>query len=354
MKIHDLLEDRRDFLRGRYLPLITKKLDQLKIPNNLLGKIAAMPGDFIPEQIFNWLVSRDPTPNRRYLGWILTCAIDRLVPFEDLEYLPDALGQYDELKRTNQLPPEARDINRIRTPSQLDTLLTSNQQSQVTASEEERQAALEQSRVVYQDSNWLVVIPETEQAAQFWGRGTQWCTAYGDPRGLHPKRSCQYAEYAPEGPLVIAINQQQPDERYQFHEASQQYMDRNDEPVDDDHLRSLVKRWTTAMIKSMVRYLPAYLIRFIREPSEEMQLAAVRQDGYAIQHLRDPSEAVQLAAVLQNSESIQHIREPSEAVQLVAVQEDAWVIQYIKNPTPRVIKLAREQGYDRHGHRINP
>jgi hypothetical protein len=38
----------------------------------------------------------------------------------------------------------------------------------------------------------------------------------------------------------------------------------------------------------------------------------------------------------------------------VAVQEDAWVIQYIKNPTPRVIKLAREQGYDRHGHRINP
>jgi len=65
-----------------------------------------------------------------------------------------------------------------------------------------------------------------------------------------------------------------------------------------------------------------YAIHYIKNPSEEMQLAAVTQDGYAnaIHYIKNPSEAVQLAAVTQNGGVIQYIKNPSEAIQLAAVK----------------------------------
>lgn len=41
----------------------------------------------------------------------------------------------------------------------------------------------------------------------------------------------------------------------------------------------------------------AHAIKYIENPSEKIQLAAVRGDGIAIQHIKNPSEKVQLAAV---------------------------------------------------------
>jgi len=42
------------------------------------------------------------------------------------------------------------------------------------------------------------------------------------------------------------------------------------------------------------------LIQFIDNPSEELQLVAVAEDGYSIQHIQNPSEKIQLAAVKQD------------------------------------------------------
>jgi hypothetical protein len=83
-------------------------------------------------------------------------------------------------------------------------------------------------------------------------------------------------------------------------------------------------------------------IQYIKNPSEAVQLAAVQQDVWAIYHITNSSEAVQLAAVRQNGRAIQYIKNPSEAVQLAAVQQDRWLIQYINNPTPKVLALAKQ------------
>jgi hypothetical protein len=74
-------------------------------------------------------------------------------------------------------------------------------------------------------------------------------------------------------------------------------------------------------------------IQFIAKPSERVQLAAVKQDGYAIQYIANPSEAMQLAAVTQDGLAIGHIKNPSEAAQLAAVKQHGWAIRYIANPS---------------------
>ena len=85
------------------------------------------------------------------------------------------------------------------------------------------------------------------------------------------------------------------------------------------------------------------LIQFIDNPSEEVQLAAVKENGLSIKYIQNPSERVQLAAVKEIPYSIQHIKNPSERVQLAAVEENPYSIHYIKNPSERVKDLYREK-----------
>jgi hypothetical protein len=85
------------------------------------------------------------------------------------------------------------------------------------------------------------------------------------------------------------------------------------------------------------------LIQFIDNPSEEVQLAAVKKLGSSIQYIQNPSERVQLAAVKDNPSSIQYIQNPSEKIQLVAVKQNPYSIYCIKNPTEGVKQLYRKK-----------
>jgi hypothetical protein len=88
------------------------------------------------------------------------------------------------------------------------------------------------------------------------------------------------------------------------------------------------------------------VIRFIKDPSYELQLAAVNQNGNAIQYIKDPSEEVQLAAVNQNGRALQYIKYPSYELQLAAVNQNGNAIQYIKDPSEEV-QLAAVTQYGR-------
>ena len=224
---------------------------------------------------------------------------------------------------------------------------------------------MRESQLIYQDANWLIVTPRTEKAAQFWGRGTEWCTAWGDPRGLHPKRSCQFDEYNADGPLVVIINKQDPQERYQWHDASYQYMDRDD---NDD--TTMMKKLPQQAWAAVVPFVPELAlkhmknftkevqlavvthngkaIRLIQNPSPEFQLAAVKQDGIVIEYIENPSREVQMAAVTQKGIAIVYINNPSPEVQLAAVKQDGNAIAYIKNALPEVQLAAVTQN----GHAI--
>ena len=62
-----------------------------------------------------------------------------------------------------------------------------------------------------------------------------------------------------------------------------------------------------------------------------------------IRYIEKPSEEVKLAAVKENREAIKYIENPSEEVQLAAVKENRMAIEYIENPSEEVIKYVKSQ-----------
>ena len=76
---------------------------------------------------------------------------------------------------------------------------------------------------VYEDNDWLIIVPKTREAAIYYGKGTKWCTASTD--------SYNYFErYNNEGRLYININKNTGD-KYQFHFESNSFMDAEDKPI---------------------------------------------------------------------------------------------------------------------------
>ena len=84
-----------------------------------------------------------------------------------------------------------------------------------------------------------------------------------------------------------------------------------------------------------------WAIDFIKNPSPEVQMAAVKQNGEAIRCIENPSPEVQMAAVNQDGEAIIHIKNPSPEMQLVAVKQNGGAIRFIKNPSPLVVKYLK-------------
>jgi hypothetical protein len=94
-------------------------------------------------------------------------------------------------------------------------------------------------------------------------------------------------------------------------------------------------------------------IQVINNPSPELQMMAVRQNGTAIQFIDNPSPELQMAAVQDDGTAINYIDNPSLELQMAAVRRDGTSIQFIDNPAPEVVALARRQGFDQRGRRIN-
>lgn len=74
-------------------------------------------------------------------------------------------------------------------------------------------------------------------------------------------------------------------------------------------------------------------IKYINNPSENIQLLAVKQDGYVIEHIDNPSEKIQLEAVKKNVYSIACIHNPTDKVIQKAIKEfdidDVCNLKYI-------------------------
>ena len=90
------------------------------------------------------------------------------------------------------------------------------------------------------------------------------------------------------------------------------------------------------------------VITNIKYPTEKTQLAVVKRNGYMIdvifKHcLVTPSETVQLAAVTNAGDAIDFIENPSTTVQLVAVQQNPYAIMHITNPN-RIVQLTALKG----------
>jgi len=95
-------------------------------------------------------------------------------------------------------------------------------------------------------------------------------------------------------------------------------------------------------------------IEYIKNPTEEMQLLAVKQNYKAIKYIKDPTEKAQLLVIEKGPSLIKYITNPTEKVQLLAIKENPFSIKYIKNPSEKVQLLAVKTNYYVDKHIKNP
>lgn len=131
------------------------------------------------------MADQDPSKNHSYTQWML----DRILkpngmPTEDVLYAREILTSYQQARKQGLLTAEQQDINRFADLSAVQALVLRGQQTKQAQDAETAQAQLNQARnesdIIWEAQNFLVVAPKTVFAAQYWGRSSAWCTAYVD------------------------------------------------------------------------------------------------------------------------------------------------------------------------------
>ena len=107
-------------------------------------------------------------------------------------------------------------------------------------------------KIFYQDRDITIYNPKTKEESCHYGRGTRWCTAA-------TKGGNMFDSYNERGPLYIIVPKkaEHKGEKYQFHVASESYMDETDASVS---VSRLVERWPGLLIA-----LPALEYKCLRE-----------------------------------------------------------------------------------------
>ena len=199
----------------------------------------------IDKNIFDSAIAADPTSYNQqgeivkvggYVKWILKLYQNGSWKTSDSFETKDLLGKFNKLK--TRLPVEQRDINTYSSVRELYDIL------QPYLGTKSRSEIKQDAETVYEDEQWLIVIPHTEEAACYYGAHTKWCTA--------AKENNMFDYYNNEGPLYINIHKPT-NRKYQFHFESYSFMDENDEKIKPKKLP-----WTEGALnyyKSINKYI---------------------------------------------------------------------------------------------------
>ena len=190
----------------------------------------------IPDKRFQSIIELDPTYKKgsdnagTYGKWLLGLANKNGGRVDDEEYITDVLNKFEENKKFLK----NRDIMRFKTIYDVnDYLNDESNYKEESARQKLRRVQnfvrktdlIKDANKVFDGNDWVVYIPKTYEASCKLGRGTTWCTAT-------TQSDRYYNLYSDDGPLYININKHNPDEKYQFHFPSEQFMDKNDVEID--------------------------------------------------------------------------------------------------------------------------
>ena len=175
----------------------------------------------IPEEEFRQIVSADPTSGEdkmgKYSKWLLALYTGGNLKLEDLYKATQYLTIFHKYKQKLQ----RKDIGQYKSlPDLYVEIKPYEDNTQAASHNEEIRQMKEGAEKVYEDAMWLIVVPHTKDAAIFYGKGTQWCTA--------ATGSDNYFDYYNEqGPLYININKHT-GRKYQFHFETQSFKNEQD------------------------------------------------------------------------------------------------------------------------------
>lgn len=192
----------------------------------------------ITDDAFMSFVALDPTYKKgsttagKYARWILGMANKGNGKIENISHITDALRRFEDVK--NDLVN--KDVMKYKSVQELEDALNSPEAYEEKSHRQEvrgrqrarKEADIERDAdVVYKDSKWTVYVPKTYAASCKLGQGSNWCTASTESDYYYN----YYLSSYPDSKYYIIINNANPNEKYQLHFESGQFMDKDDKKI---------------------------------------------------------------------------------------------------------------------------
>ena len=234
---HLLLEDRIGFLKSKFESAIK------------------------PDE-FEKIKQADPSQNKQYLQWIIAQYL-KLSPAEKVRFTKEDFSKVaDDLSFYNKykvlIPTEWRDINKMLSFEDLSYIVKPIREKK--EKEIEQTQASKDVKKVFENYNYLIIIPNTEESSCLYGAGTRWCTS--------SKSNNRFKYYNEEGPLFIIIHKNEKysegrESKYQFHFESGQFMDVGDNQINISEYIKENPQVADAISKYMINwnYEPQALVK---------------------------------------------------------------------------------------------
>lgn len=188
------------------------------------------------------------------------------------------LDIFDRLKKRRMINGISADLNQYKTIAELAKFVTSFDIDEVMGRTKGEMsnavhAAENDVKILYEDSEWKILTPNSYEASCYWGQGTEWCTATRETDEY-------YRRYTEKGPLFININKNN-GARYQFHFETKQFMDAWDDEVDYPVLKHIGAN--DGVIDFYAKILPVdYMMNMKYEPLGEGVWLLEKNDKYNI------------------------------------------------------------------------
>ena len=192
------------------------------------------------ERVLEKAESADPTPNKKYVLWIVRQFVKNNLKFEDInEFLKKDITAFHELpkQRKQQLGIET-DLNQYtwRDIREIATKLKKSTDLEEPVDAELDYENIDDMKVLYVGDMGQLIIPRTTEASCEIGSGTRWCTAATQSDNM-------FRNYSKQGPLYVWIpSRKMPEKKqsnkFQFHFGEDfQFMDENDERINSELLQ---------------------------------------------------------------------------------------------------------------------
>ena len=161
--------------------------------------------------------------NGKYLHWIVREYVNGYFLAEDVSQVKEVLEQFH--KRKQQL--NQKDINQYNF-QELEDLMDSMKEQETPTSKRQQAQKIktEGAKVVAQDASGTIVQLLTEEAANYYGKGTKWCTTADNDN--------MFEFYSQKGPLYVLLGSD--DRKYQFQFESNEFKNEKNRDVDINEL----------------------------------------------------------------------------------------------------------------------
>lgn len=183
----------------------------------------------ISKNDFDVIVGADPTsgPNKKgkYTEWLLNLYKNGKLKNEDLYKASDYLEAFHKFKNRIQ----EKDIRKYNSLPELYRTVKPfiDNPDQATSKSDEVRKIKGGAEKVYEDERWLIIVPHTMDAAIYYGKGTQWCTAASESENYFDKYVRDYGDSC----LFINIDKARK-RKYQFCFDSEEFMDETDDQIE--------------------------------------------------------------------------------------------------------------------------